>query len=174
MRGQEIAIQTRLAAGDTTKTKYSDWEVYEAINRAVRVIAEYDKNTMFRKRVTLTLSNGAVLLPDDYVSVRRIFSSMGKELLRTWNRALASEGYYIDGGSLYSSEGIVSMSYDYCPAPITGPSSAIDMPAQLVRPLAVFAGAMLTGDSAALAQGYSFFTGSTGGYGDSGAAEKEG
>ena len=151
----EVMIKARLYLKDTAKNSYSDAELYEGINDALRIFAEEaaraeDYNGAFSNHAALTLTSGSVALPNDFIRIKRLFSANG-ELLRVINDTPSASEFAVKGGSLLSGETAVSLYYYCYPGPVTQQTDRIDVAASMLTPLAKAAAACISGsDSAAL------------------------
>lgn len=138
--GREVIWHTRLLAGDAQKTKFSDYEIYEAINTAVDMLCEglrkYFSPELLR-RCELTLSNGSCDLPEGFLYLSEL-SSNGR-----------IEGDRLICGSRDES---VAMVYGKHPGKIEKDEDNLDLAEGFSSPIASCAAYLLKGEVNAAAE----------------------
>ena len=133
--GNALVWQTRILAGDAQKVKYSDYEVYEAINAAVDILCEglrkYFSPELLRY-VTLELTDGRCALPEGFLYLAELYTD-GR----------------IEGDTLICDEGEAnaSMTYGKHPGRIEKPGDNLDLAMGFSPDLAYAAASLLKGET---------------------------
>ena len=164
----KVALRMRGYAGDLAKVQYSDYQVIDALNCALRLLAETSAQgdrALFRKTDEPVIADGEFDLPDDFVSPIRAFGSDGGELLILSETSPADEGeLLIHGSKGYTGETSVSLVYNALPEEVEALSDEIDLPLAWELPLSRAAAMFLAGDPGGAAKTLaSFFGGKNGG-----------
>jgi len=150
MQAKKITDKTRLYLGDMNKAKYSDWEIFNGINDALRVLADEsakNKGALFRDRETITISSlNAALLPERFISCIKAFDSSGAELFNVHNDDPAAGEFSINGINIMSGEASLVLWYFKYPDQISGFESEIDMPESMIVPIAKVAASSIKQD----------------------------
>lgn len=151
MTAGEILLKTRLYLNDMNKTTYSDFQIIEGVNDAMRMLAEENarsRGPYFRKRISLSLTDGEVSLPDDFLKEVKGFDEDGTELFNVqhdmYAGALSGE-FGISGSKLMSGDSPVVLWYFAYPSDITGATSQIDLPLSFIVPIAKIAASVVVG-----------------------------
>lgn len=149
MKAGTVASRVRFYIRDTSKNITSDWEIYESINEALRIIAEVNsksKGGIFRKSETIVISDGRGLLPEDFLDVNRVFSSDGKEMLAVFSSTPGTLEYSTDGMYIYSGEPSVTIFYFSFHPQILNDISDIEIPESYFTMLARATALVVSGD----------------------------
>ena len=144
MKAIDLFAKTRLYLEDMTKTRYSDWEIFSAINDALRLVAEENAKVngpLFRKRVLLITDDEsfAVELPEDFVKEIKAFDADDAELFNVHNDEPFAGEFTIRGDRLVAPDKTVVLWYFSYPEKIKNPSDKIDLPSSMVVPVAKIA-----------------------------------
>lgn len=142
MKAKMIYVKTRLYLGDMNETSYSDWEVFHGINDALRMVAEENAKVggpLFRSKQTVTMSNNAGLLPEDFIKIIKCFDSTGAELLNIYDDVPLSGEFSISGTAISSATTPITMWYFSYPKDISGMDENIDIPESMLLPVAKIA-----------------------------------
>ena len=154
MLTRDVAFRTRLYAKDANKAKWSDYEVYSAINDAVRVVAQEDiragNGDDFRTKRVITVTNGRAELPTGFLSEIRAFDSEGVELLNVHSDVpLETEREYsVRGTYLYAGTSPIELWYFALPPFVAADSDELAMRDKWFVPVAKAAAALLMGQDA--------------------------
>lgn len=165
MKAGKVLVRTRLYLKDLQKAKYSDWEVYQGINDALRVLAEEsakvsDAEGAFSHTASLSMDGeNSAVLPKDFIRPKRAFAPDGAELLHVFSDTPGEGEFSIRGGSLCSGEGSVSLSYYGYPAPVASAENDICLRGSMLMPLAKIAAACVAGADDAAVQAAQYFSG---------------
>lgn len=168
MDADKVALRVRGYAGDFAKVKYSDFQVVDALNCALRLLAETSAQggkTLFRKSDECSVVAGVFSLPDDFVSPVRAYGADGAELLILSESSPADEGeVLIHGDKGYTGEAAVSLVYNALPEEVEALTEEIDLSAAWELPLSRAAAMFLVGDASGAAKMLAaFFGGGNGG-----------
>lgn len=153
---------------DLSKVSVSDYEIYEAINEALRILAETTKDSdipIFRKEALLTITNGRCELPGDFIQMDKVLTSSGEELLRVLHDSDPGElEYNIVGVDILSGESTLKIWYHGYITGITSSSETagstdIDIPAAWLLPVSQMAALSIAGNKPAMTQIASIFCG---------------
>lgn len=139
MTAGEVFIKVRNYLKDTGKDIFSDWEIYEGINDALRLFAEEsakagDDKGYFSNTESLVLTNKKVALPTDFVRIKRAFDSSGKELLHIFDHEPNLGEVRILGNTLSSGESSLTLNYYCYPPTVSMYNDAIDLPSSMLLP----------------------------------------
>lgn len=164
MKAGRILARARLYAGDMQGARYSDYEVYAAINDAVRVLAQEQMRTAagtdFRRACELDTSTaGYALLPEGFLKEVRAFDGTdGNELLQVHTDDPGDGEYAVGGGVLHSGCSSVTLCYYGLPAEVRAPEDDLRISESMFQAVARTAATLLGGgsDSVRAAQ---YFTG---------------
>jgi hypothetical protein len=161
-----ILQQTRRYLKDIGKTQYADWEIYQGINDALRLFAEesaraYDGGGLFSGSTTLTLTNGAVALPADYIKIKRAYAADGTELLRVFDHNPDMGEIAINGNSITSGETSLKLDYYNYSGTVSTETDTVNMPVSMLMPLAKIAAYCIAGGDSSSVQIAQYFSGKT-------------
>lgn len=166
MKAGKVLMRTRLYAHDMQMSRFSDFEVYAAINDALRVLAQEvvrtTAGTDFRRACALDTSvASAALLPEGFLKEIRAFDGVdGNELLQVHNDAPGDGEYSVKDGALRSGCASVTLYYYGLPAEVFSSEEVLlGVSETMVQAVAKMAASLLTGvDSGAVAAAQ-YFTG---------------
>ena len=167
MTANTVLIKTRHYLRDLQNVQFSDWEIYQGINDALRIFAEeaarmYDGSGAFSAVAALTMGSGDnALLPENYIRIKRAYGSTGKELLRVITDTPGEGEFAIRGGSIMSGEPTITLHYFSFPGKVDQPEDVIDLPDSMAVPLARITSLLLANkidEAVALAD---YFSGTT-------------
>lgn len=158
MKTVEVAFRARMYANDVQKSRYSDYEVYAAINDAVRIIAREDIHSAHhgisfrrRKEIKGVTPRGGAALPEGYIDSIHAFDADGVELLRVYSDIPKNREYAVRGGAIFSPSAEIELYYYGLPPRVARDEDELDLPEFMMTPVAKTAAALLTGaDSSAL------------------------
>ena len=165
MKAGNILIKTRQYLRDLQASRFSDWEIYQGINDALRIFAEeasriYDGAGAFSSVKTLSMgADGKALLPESYLKVKRAYSSDGSELLRVISSAPGEGEFAIRGNVLMSGEPSVKLNYYSYPEKVDQPEDVVDLPESMLLPIAKIAASCAAGSDNATVQVAQYFSG---------------
>lgn len=146
----EIAMYMRQFAGDIGRVKYSEDQILIALNLALRFLGEQSsrsKSHLWRDRKTdIVITDGVGTLPDDLVSVERVFGSGGNELLRIVDDTPSAGEYRLSGSSILTGESGVVLVYNGTHDEIASLASDIDLPPTFTLLLSRIGASALVGD----------------------------
>lgn len=167
MKAGRVLTRARLYARDMQGAKFSDYEVYAAINDTVRILAQEQMRTMagtdFRCACELNTSTaGMALLPEGFLKEIRAFDGIdGNELLRVHTDEAGSGEYSIEGEMLFSGCKSVMLCYFGLPAEVRAPEDDLSLSDSMFQALARSAAALLIGSDSGAVQAAQYFTGQT-------------
>ena len=165
MKANTVLIKTRHYLRDLQNVKFSDWEIYQGINDALRIFAEeaarmYDGSGAFSAVAALTMGSGDnALLPENYIRIKRAYGSTGKELLRVITDTPGEGEFAIRGGSIMSGEPTITLHYFSFPGKVDQPEDVIDLPDSMLIALAKISASCVVGSDTATIQVAQYFSG---------------
>lgn len=164
MKANTVLIKTRHYLRDLQNVKFSDWEIYQGINDALRIFAEeaarmYDGAGIFSSVISLTMSGDSALLPENYIRIKRAYGSTGKELLRVITDTPGEGEFAIRGGSIMSGEPTITLHYFSFPGKVDQPEDVIDLPDSMLIALAKISASCVVGSDTATIQVAQYFSG---------------
>ena len=165
MKAGRILARARLYARDMQGAKFSDDEVYSAVNDAVRVLAQEAMRTMagtdFRRACELdTSAAGHALLPEGFLREIRAFDGVdGNELLLVHTDEAGDGEYSIKGELLFSGCASVTLCYFGLPAEVRAPEDVLGISGAMAQSVAKSAAALLIGSDSGAVQAAQYFTG---------------
>lgn len=142
----DIIRQLRIEEKDVNEVKYSDWDIINALNKAMRLIANRFAmtNSDFMLKM-VSYSNGEeaeptivtdvpyndmtlaeYALPDDYVAVDKVLTTNGYEMSPSVDGVIREGQYLINGNKLYVVEDVIFW-YRYA-FPTFGKGDLIELP----------------------------------------------
>lgn len=147
----KVALHTRRYLRDTGGTRFSDWEITEAINDAVSILADADMRVdgeLFRETSLVNLGRGDGTLPSGRGKVIRVYNLDGVELLKVSQSAPGEGEYSLSGDRVYSGEdGPLLFVYHVIPDRIESFSaSSLDLDEMYLLPLAKAASLIASGE----------------------------
>ena len=148
----DLMLSVRLKLSDPQGTLFSDYQLLEILNASVEMI--YDTligyaNSLPRKVISLTLTDGRVDLPEDFHSLSHL-SSGGIELRADFEKIVPDEGTYrVVGTKLLAPTDTVDVEYYYIPLSVTDFDGEFDIPISIRSQTVSIACALLRGDSMA-------------------------
>ena len=164
MKANTVLIKTRHYLQDLQSVKFSDWEIYQGINDALRIFAEeaarmHDGAGIFSSVISLTMSGDSALLPENYIRIKRAYGSTGKELLRVITDTPGEGEFAIRGGSIMSGEPTITLHYFSFPGKVDQPEDVIDLPDSMLIALAKISASCVVGSDTATIQVAQYFSG---------------
>lgn len=164
MKANTVLIKTRHYLRDLQNVKFSDWEIYQGINDALRIFAEeaarmYDGSGAFSAVAALTMGNDSTLLPENYIRIKRAYGSTGNELLRVITDTPGEGEFAIRGGSIMSGETAITLHYFCYPGKVDQPDDVIDLPDSMLIAVAKIASACVAGSDSVMIQVAQYFSG---------------
>ena len=165
MKANTVLIKTRHYLRDLQNAKFSDWEIYQGINDALRIFAEeaarmYDGIGAFSSVAVLTMGSGdSALLPENYIRIKRAYGATGKELLRVITDTPGEGEFAIRGGSIMSGETAITLHYFCYPGKVDQPEDVIDLPDSMLIAVAKIAAACVAGSDSVMIQVAQYFSG---------------
>lgn len=170
MQAKEIYSKLRIYLGDTVKAKHSDWEVFNGINDALRLVAEENARVggpLFRKRAEFTVDSETqqIELPEDFVKEIKAFGEEGEELLNVHNDEPFEGEFSVKGASLYvvappePLTSTVTLWYFSYPPAVSSVDDEIDIPLSMAMPIAKIARSCVKGQDDAAVEKADFFYG---------------
>lgn len=165
MKANTVLIKTRHYLRDLQNAKFSDWEIYQGINDALRIFAEeaarmYDGIGAFSSVAVLTMESGdSALLPENYIRIKRAYGATGKELLRVITDTPGEGEFTIRGGSIMSGETAITLYYFCYPGKVDQPEDVIDLPDSMLIAVAKIAAACVAGSDSVMIQVAQYFSG---------------
>lgn len=168
MIASKIMENVRRSIKDIGKANVSDYEIYEAINESLRIIAEITRGAdwpLFKKEATITFTSGVGSLPVDYIAIDRGISDAGDEMLLVSHDSSPGElEFNIKGSSVLSGEDTMKMWYHgYAAEIVSGAATAgatvIDLPLSWLMPLSQMTAASLSGNPQSMVQIAAIFSG---------------
>jgi hypothetical protein len=164
MKANTVLIKTRHYLQDLQSVKFSDWEIYQGISDALRIFAEeaarmHDGAGIFSSVISLTMSGGSALLPENYIRIKRAYGSTGKELLRVITDTPGEGEFAIRGGSIMSGEPTITLHYFSFPGKVDQPEDVIDLPDSMLIALAKISASCVVGSDTATIQVAQYFNG---------------
>lgn len=147
MIANDIMTKVRLYASDAGKSKISDFEIINAINDALRLMAEESARlggALFRVQETIMTLQGDAPLPVGYLEVIKAFDSTHKELFNVHTDTPKESEFGIKGATLYCGNTSLELWYFGYPANVDDADSVIDLPASYSAPLAKVAMALIS------------------------------
>lgn len=164
MEANTVLIKTRHYLRDLQNVKFSDWEIYQGINDALRIFAEeaarmYDGSGAFSAVAALTMSGDSALLPENYIRLKRAYGATGKELLRVITDTPGEGEFAIRGGSIMSGETAITLHYFCYPGKVDQPEDIIDLPDSMLIAVAKIAAACAAGSDSVMIQVAQYFSG---------------
>lgn len=144
-----LLVAIRKEHDDLDKSKYSDWEVYYALNRALRIIANElsMRNTDFVEKTVKMLENPAQMtvvapydaqignenlmgepLPTDFISEVNVRRLADGYKLHPSQGLINYTNYLIYQGNIFAAEPIV-LKYRFAIPEVDASTTAIDLPA---------------------------------------------
>ena len=166
MKAWDILIKTRHYLRDLQNARFSDWEIYQGINDALRIFAEesariYDGSGAFAAVAALTMGSGnSAPLPENYIRIKRVYGATGKELFRVITDTPGEGEFAIRGDSVISGETSITMHYFRYPGKVDQPEDRIDLPDSMLIAVAKIAAACVAGtDNSAIIQTAQYFSG---------------
>lgn len=146
----DLVLQVRGYVGDYAKVNYSDFQIIDALNSTVRLLAQMcssRKDPLFRKMIKITVDDGQFILPDNFIALVRGYDSDGGELFVLSELApVAEKEVLIHGNSGYSGEEEVTLVYDSIPDVIMDIDDSVEIPNIWSFPLSRAAGYFLSGN----------------------------
>ncbi|MDO5116365.1 MAG: hypothetical protein Q4D58_09745 [Synergistaceae bacterium] len=179
MKAGDVMTRTRLYARDMQGERFSDFEVFAAINDAVRLLAEEELRVFsgadFRRSCDLdTATAGYALLPEGFLREIRAFDGVdGNELLRVHSDEPGDGEYAIREGVLHSGCDKVTLCYYGLPAEVRAPDDDLRLSEKTLPAVAKMAAAMLSGGDAAAVQTALYFTGQSAEAASSGGEQRD-
>lgn len=159
MEARKILSRARIQLADTAKMLRSDWELLEALNIALNMVAELNQITggpLFRRKATLAMESGRAALPQDFLAVDRGFSPAGEELfLVVHSDPLLGEMKLEDNG-ISSGESEVELRYFGRPATVESEGDEIQLPEAYAVPLGRATALIVAGEIDAAAEALAF------------------
>lgn len=149
MEMSQVMLKVRGYLGDTGSMQISDWQITEGIADGLRILADVNKNLFghtFREFETIDMTGGEGDIPDDFVSVDRVFSPLGNELFRVTQSIPQTSEYAIRGSKIYSGEDSVTISYFSSHPRIDSSTYDIELHDRYLVPLAYIASMVVKGD----------------------------
>ena len=136
IEGKDILWQTRLLAGDSAKAKYSDYEVFSAVNTAVDILCEY-----LRKYFSPELLRSAALEPEDGTC------ALPENFL--YLEEASADSCRIEGDSIVCDAGEtdIGMTYGKHPGRVMKDDDSLDLAAGFTYDLAYGAASLLRGET---------------------------
>lgn len=164
MEANTVLIKTRHYLRDLQNVKFSDWEICQGINDALRIFAEeaarmYDGSGAFSAVAALTMSGDSALLPENYIRLKRAYGATGKELLRVITDTPGEGEFAIRGGSIMSCETAITLHYFCYPGKVDQPEDIIDLPDSMLIAVAKIAAACVAGSDSVMIQIAQYFSG---------------
>ena len=165
MKAGSILIKTRHYLRDLQNAKFSDWEIYQGINDALRIFAEeaarmYDGIGAFSSVAVLTMGSGdSALLPENYIRIKRAYGATGKELLRVITDTPGEGEFAVRGGSIMSGETAITLHYFCYPGKVDQPEDVIYLPDSMLIAVAKIAAACVAGSDSVMIQVAQYFSG---------------
>ena len=165
MKANTVLIKTRHYLRDLQNAKFSDWEIYQGINDALRIFAEeaarmYDGIGAFSSVAVLTMGSGdSALLPENYIRIKRAYGATGKELLRVITDTPGEGEFAIRGGSIMSGETAITLHYFCYPGKVDQPEDVIYLPDSMLIAVAKIAAACVAGSDSVMIQVAQYFSG---------------
>ncbi len=166
MKAGKVMARTRLYARDMQGARFSDYEVYAAVNDAVRVLAQEEMRSMagtdFRRACQLNTSvaAGHALLPEGFLKEIRAFDGVdGNELLLVHNDEPGDGEYAVKDGALRSGCASVTLCYYGLPAEVRAPDDDLRISEAMAQSVAKSAALLLIGSDAGAVQAAQYFTG---------------
>ena len=164
MKANTVLIKTRHYLRDLQNVKFSDWEIYQGINDALRIFAEeaarmHDGAGIFSSVISLTMSGDSALLPENYIRIKRAYGSTGNELLRVITDTPGEGEFAIRGGSIMSGEPTITLHYFSFPGKVDQPEDVIDLPDSMLIALAKISASCVVGSDTATIQVAQYFSG---------------
>lgn len=135
IKGKDILWQTRLLSGDSAKAKYSDYEVFAAVNTAVDILCEYLRKYFspeLLRSVALELTDGTCALPENFLYLEG-----------------EPDRYRIEGDSIVCNAGEtdIGMTYGKHPGRVMKDDDSLDLAAGFTYDLAYGAASLLRGET---------------------------
>ena len=164
MKANTVLIKTRHYLRDLQNVKFSDWEIYQGINDALRIFAEeaarmHDGAGIFSSVISLTMSGDSALLPENYIRIKRAYGSTGNELLRVITDTPGEGEFALRGGSIMSGEPTITLHYFSFPGKVDQPEDVIDLPDSMLIALAKISASCVVGSDTATIQVAQYFSG---------------
>ncbi|MDO4561411.1 MAG: hypothetical protein Q4C86_10730 [bacterium] len=164
MKAGKVMARTRLYARDMQGARFSDYEVYAAVNDAVRVLAQEEMRSMagtdFRRACQLDTSAGHALLPEGFLKEIRAFDGVdGNELLQVHNDEPGDGEYSVKDGALRSGCASVTLCYYGLPAEVRAPDDDLRISEAMAQSVAKSAASLLIGSDEGAVQAAQYFTG---------------
>lgn len=146
MKINEVFAKTRLYLADMQKSSYSDWEVFEGINDALRIVAETNAanaGPLLRRSEVLDTggASGSAKLPEDFLREIKAFGADGSELLNVHNDEPTRGEFGVRGKYLFScpGSGNTTLWYFACPPPVNESTDELALPSSMAAPVAKIA-----------------------------------
>lgn len=164
MTAGEIFVKTRLYLRDMGKTIFSDYEIYQGINDALRLFAEesaraYDSEGLFRTSATLALIDGSVAIPPDFIKLIRAFNANGEELLHIFEGTPGEKEFAINKVNLTSGTPTVKLNYYCYPNTVSAAADTIYLPESMLMAVAKIAAYCVAGSEQAAIETSRYFNG---------------
>lgn len=116
MTAQELFAKIRMTPeiSDNSRQKFSDYQLAEAVNTVLSIVfnaLSQSNNELITEEVDLTLINGSVDLPDDFLSVVNVFSANGKLTQQSKSKEVDQYTYRIRKNKIYSANDSIELHY---------------------------------------------------------------
>lgn len=140
IKAGEFYQLARLLAGDLQQARFSDYEVYTAMNAAVDLLCRALARSFspeLTRRVELSPEGGRVLLPEDFFSVVDVAGVPA---------SYEGEGWRIEGDWLICGEAVVTLVYRRHPGKVSKAEDAVDLAPCFLFYLGDIAAGLLRGE----------------------------
>lgn len=126
---KRLVTSMRFRLGDMQGTRFSDYELIEAINRAASLLfarmgARFVWAAAKKTVVVVDEEAGSALIPRDFHSMRRVTREAEGDV----DPGLEVKEYRIIGNEFYATPGAYGMEYYYIPRPVFNPDNELDAP----------------------------------------------
>lgn len=165
MEANTVLIKTRHYLRDLQNAKFSDWEIYQGINDALRIFAEesariYDGQGYFSSVATLPMGiAGSAVLPEDYIRIKRVYGTGGHELLRVVSDMPGEGEFALRGNAILSGDASVTLHYYNYPPKVDQEEDIIALPESMLMALAKIAASCVVGSDNVTIQVAQYFSG---------------
>lgn len=137
MNVDEFVVSLRYDLQDADGTKYSDYQVLDALNKILRLVNQQLCNMssdLIKVKTDLTLTSGNVSLPADFQAETRVLVSTVILIPRTTEDTTDTATYEIYDGKLYANQTTVTLTYKKSFSDITAISAtALPLPNMFVN-----------------------------------------
>lgn len=116
MKVQQLFSKIRLTPeiNDNAQVKFSDYQLTEAVNTVLSIVfntLSQSNNELITAEIELTLTNGVVDLPSDFLSVVNVFSNNGKLTQQSKSKGVDQFTYRIRKNQIYSVNDSLELHY---------------------------------------------------------------